>query len=174
MSKITTVAQFKETISTLSIQSELFAANIHECGMFALEQANVHNQITPAFDLLNAIGKKHSAERVKAWLVHFGKFKIKDKELVFNNRRDIQPENVDAILEKANALPYWDLNIEAPVKVSFDYLSMLQGMVTKAEKAKEKGKEVEEKHVEVLAEVKALLNRLQGVAPVTNGDHAAL
>lgn len=159
---ITIISQerFDTLISTIEIQGEQFANNIHEAGLHAIAQANQHGNIGFATRLMDAIGKKHARERVKSWLIKFGKFTLKDRAIVYLKRADIKPENLDSWLEKADATPYWELTNEAEAKVTIDYLQIIKSAIEKAGKEAAKGKEVTEKHVEAKVELQALLERL--------------
>ena len=78
---IGTEKTFNSNIATIKKGSEALAQAIHAAGMFALAQANEHGNIGFAVRLVEAMGKKHDAQRVVKWLCHFGKFDVKKYEI---------------------------------------------------------------------------------------------
>ncbi len=158
----TTEKSFNATLKAIGTGGEKLASLIHSAGLFALAQVNEHGNTGFGERLLEAMGKKHDAKRVEKWLCHFGKFGMKSGALVYRARRDILPENLDAWAEKAEATPYWELTEQEHHKFSFDAISMLQGILNRHAKAKEKeaaGDEVSIANESALADVTAILNR---------------
>lgn len=158
---------FNAALKNIHKSGESLAQSIHEAGLFAIAQANEHGNTGFGVRLMDAIGKKHDAKRVEKWLCTFGKFGIKDGVLVFRKRKDIGPENLEATLEKANAMPYWELTKQEHHKFHVNYLTILQGMLKKHEKAealRTEGKEADEENIAILDEVKVLIARYQQAA----------
>jgi len=155
------------------------ADEIHEYGMFALQQANEHNNITYGKMLIEALGKKADVKRVEKWLLAFGKFGMKGNELVFRDRKDIQAEKIDAMLEKANAMPWYDYSDVEHATFKVDVLSILKGALAKEKKAAQlqaEGKEVEVKHANLFADIAALVAKMETPAqpPVATPDHGTV
>lgn len=151
---------FNQAIKTISAMGEKFAETIHEAGMFAIAQVNEHGNDGFGVRLIEAMGKKHDRQRVVNWLVHFGKFGVKNGVLVYKQRRDINPENYDAILEKANNTPYWELTPEKKLVERVDYLAMLKGIVNRhktMQKKASEGAKVEELNTGIIAEIETIL-----------------
>lgn len=162
--------QFNSTIKAIKGNSEALAQAIHEAGVFAIAQANLHGNDGFAQRLIEAMGKKHDAQRVATWLMKFGKLGIKKGIMVFRKRLDITPENALSFVDKAEALPYWELTSQPQLKMTIDYLALLHGIVKRhstAEESRKEGKEVTELHPEVLAQVKELLVKI-GNTDTTN------
>jgi hypothetical protein len=155
--------QFNTTIKAIKGKSDDLAQAIHEAGVFAIAQANIHGNNGFAQRLVEAMGKKHDAQRVVTWLIKFGKLGVRKGEIVFRKRQDITPENAQSFVDKAEALPYWELTKQAQLKMTIDYLALLHGLVKRhetAETSRKEGKEVTELHPEVLQQVKELLKKI--------------
>lgn len=165
--------QFNTTIKAIKSNAESLAQSIHDAGVFAIAQANIHGNDGFAVRLMEAMGKKHDAQRVATWLMKFGKLGVKKGIMVYRKRLDITPENAQSFIDQADTTPYWELTIQPQLKMTIDYLALLHGLVKRhetAETSRKEGKEVTELHPEVLAEVKAMLKKLgtQGSEPVSN------
>lgn len=165
--------QFNTTIKAIKGNSEALAQAIHEAGVFAIAQANLHGNDGFAVRLIEAMGKKHDAQRVATWLMKFGKLGIKKGVIVFRKRLDITPENAQSFVDKAEATPYWELTSQPQLKTTIDYLALLHGLVKRhetAEASRKEGKDVTELHPEVLDEVRAMLKKLvaQGTEQPSN------
>jgi hypothetical protein len=155
--------QFNATIKAINGNSEALAQAIHEAGLFAIAQANLHGNDGFAVRLIEAMGKKHDAQRVATWLMKFGKLGVKKGIMVYRKRLDITPENAQSFVDKADATPYWELTSQPQIKMTIDYLALLHSIVKRhstAEESRKEGKEVTELHPEVLAQVKELLKKL--------------
>jgi hypothetical protein len=155
--------QFNNTIKNIKKGSEELAQAIHEAGVFAIAQANLHGNDGFAQRLIEAMGKKHDTQRVATWLMKFGKLGIKQGVMVFRKRVDITPENAQVFIDNAEATPYWELTPQPQLKMTVDYLALLQGIVkrhTTAEESRKEGKEVTELHPEVLYSIKELLKKI--------------
>lgn len=153
---------FNATIKAISIGGDKLATMIHSAGLFALAQVNEHGNSGFGVRLIEAMGKKHDVKRVEKWFCHFGKFGIKSGVLVYRARRDIAPENMTAWAEKADATPYWELTEQEHHKFSFNGLAMLESIVKRLDKAKEKasaGEEVNISNESVMEGVLALLKK---------------
>lgn len=155
--------QFNTTLKAIKTNSENLANQIHSAGVFAIAQANLHGNNGFADRLIEALGKKHDAQRVATWLMKFGCLGVKGNKMIYRKRKDITPENAQSFVDKAEAMPYWELTPQKQLKMTVDYLSLLHGLVkrhTTAEEARKDGKEVEELHPEVLAMVRELLVKI--------------
>lgn len=155
---------FNVTLKAINANGEKLADAIHNAGLFAISQANEHGNTGFGVRLMDAIGKKLDAKRVEKWLCTFGKFGIKEGVLIYRKRKDIGPENLEAVLQKADQTPYWELSKQEHHKFSVNYLSELLGMLKKHEKAEKlrtEGKEASEDNVAILDEVKALIAKYQ-------------
>ncbi len=155
--------QFNTTIKAIKGNAESLAQAIHEAGIFAIAQANIHGNDGFAQRLIEAMGKKHDAQRVATWLMKFGKLGVKKGVMVFRKRLDITPENAQSFVDKAESMPYWELTSQPQLKMTIDYLSLLHGIIKRhntAEESRKEGKEVVELHPEVLAQVKELLIKI--------------
>lgn len=158
---------FNAALKTITGTGEKLASSIHDAGCFAIAQANEHGNIGFAVRLRDAMGKKHDAQRVVTWLCHFGKIGVKDGMLVYRKRKDIQPENMDAWLVKAEATPYWEFTKQKQLIEKIDYLAMLKSISTKHKNAQiklDEGGQVVESNVGVLIEVEKLLAKLTAKA----------
>ena len=162
-----TEKSFNSNLALIKKGSEVLAQAIHAAALFALAQANEHGNIGFATRLIEAMGRKHDVKRVEKWFCHFGKFGMKASTLIYRNRRDIAPENMDAWLNKADETPYYDLNEQEHNKATWNGLSLLSSIITRYETVKakqEQGQEVTIKNAQVMAEVQAILAKY---APVT-------
>lgn len=165
-----TEAGYNKALDDIRVAGKQLSDNIHLAGLYALLQANLHGNIGFGTRLLEAIGARHDCQRVANWLVAFGKFGIKDKALVYRNRKDIKPESIDAFFEKAANCPYWQLTPPKALKETYDYLTMLKSIIAKHDKKGEqeqKGKTISEVNTHVLDEVKSLLDRLNKATTAT-------
>lgn len=154
--------KFNKDITVIKGAAEGLAAAIHSAGLVAIAQVNEHGNTGFGTRLMEAMGKKHNRQRVVNWLVKFGKFGVKNNALVFRNRKDITPQNMGAMLEKAANLPYWELTPEQKLVERVDYLSLLHSMLNKHKgmEAKEAaGKQVEERNIGLLPELQALFDK---------------
>lgn len=148
---------FNNKLTIIKNSGEAFAQNIHEAGLMAIEYSILHGDVGFGARLMEALGKKHDAKRVERWLCHFGKFGMKQGKLVFRKRGDLKSETLEAHMGGANAMPYWELTPQTHYKMTFDYLSILRSAIKqheKAEKMKNEGKEVDEKNIAVLEQMK--------------------
>jgi len=155
--------QFNSTIKAIKGNSEALAQAIHEAGVFAIAQANLHGNDGFAQRLIEAMGKKHDAQRVATWLMKFGKLGLRKGVMVFRKRLDITPENAQSFIDKAEALPYWELTAQPQLKMTVDVLALVHGIVKRvitAEESRKEGKEVIILHPEVLLQVKELLKKI--------------
>lgn len=162
MSKIENEKSFNGVLKAIAKSGEALANYIHSAGLFALAQVNEHGNDGFAVRLIEAMGRKHDAKRVEKWLCHFGKLGMKAGKIVYRARRDIAPENIDAWLKKAEETPYWELTEQEHHAFKFNGLSMLQGIVSRFETAKEKaqaGEEVVIENDDVLDEVQAVIKK---------------
>jgi len=143
------------------------ADEIHEYGLFALQQANEYGNVTYGNLLIDALGKKGDVARIEKWLMHFGKFKMKGNKLVYLARKDINAETIDNMLVKADETPWYDFTEVTHAKFSVDFLTLLKSAIKKGQKAEElqaEGKEVDVKHAELLADIKAMVERMEAPA----------
>ena len=130
--------QFNAALATIKKSAEVLAQSIHEAGMFAIAQVNEHGNWYFGNRLIEAMGRKHDAQRVVTWLTHFGKFGVKGGKLCYRQRKDIKLENLDAWLEKAEARPYWELTAQKLLVQNVNYLSMLASIAKAYEKNQQK------------------------------------
>ena len=160
---------FNATLVAIKKQSEGLAQAIHDAGMFAVQQVNEHGNIGFGVRLIEAMGKKHDAQRVVNWLVHYGKFGVKKGEIVFKARKDITPATIDAFITKANENPYWVHTPQKKLVERINYLTLLESMVNKhkaAQKKIEGGEQVEELNAGLLPEIEAIIAKMK--APGVN------
>lgn len=151
---------FNGAIKTIKATGEKFAEAVHDAGIFAIAQVNEHGNDGFGQRLMEAVGKKHDRQRIANWLMKFGKFGVKNGVLVYKARKDITPANMDAMLEQANNMPYWELTPEKKLTETVNYLQLLKGIVNKHKTAQAKqaeGKQVDELHLEVLAKLEKVL-----------------
>lgn len=163
---ITNDKQFKTALGRIVKNSNLLADDIHIAGIYALKQVNIHGQVAAGIALIEAMGKKHDKARVQKWMIHFGKFGVKDGMMVYRKRKDINPENVEAWIEKATALPYWELTKQAEIEVTLDYYQLIKGIFNKAKNVPEMekdGKKVTELNEGLLAALKDTFDKFQPV-----------
>lgn len=145
--------EYASLLAIISKNADSLAADIHKAGMYALQQANVYNNMAAGFDLVKAVGRKHSAERVKAWLVMYGKFKIKNGELHSSSKKQL-PDDWEALAE---ATPYWELNKEgAPKPIIIDYMKAVESLLNRAERLADNEKEFSEVNLEFKEKLQAL------------------
>lgn len=152
--------QFNSTLAAIKKTADNLAQDIHAAAIFSIAQANEHGNIGFATRLVDAMGKKHDAQRVVNWLVHFGKIGVKKGLIVFRKRKDINAENLEAILTQANDCPYWLLTPQKKLVENVDYLAMLASMVKKhqrIESGETEGKEYTEKNTGILPEIQAII-----------------
>jgi hypothetical protein len=166
--------QFNVTIKNIKKNADDLAQSIHEAGVFAISQANIHGNDGFAQRLMEAMGKKHDAQRVATWLMKFGKLGIKNGVMVYRKRKDIEPENAQSFIDAAEATPYWELTPQPQLKMTVDYLSLLHGIVKRHETAeanRKEGKEVTELHTDVLAQVCELLKKIGTTDVLAKADN---
>lgn len=145
--------EYKTLLIRITKNADSLADDIHKAGMYALQQANEYNNMAAGIDLLQAVGHKHSAERVKAWLVMFGKFKIKNGELLSSSKKQLSEDWRDL----ADNTPYWKLNKEgAPKPVVIDYMKAVESLLNRAEKLADNEKEFSEVNLEFKEKLQAL------------------
>lgn len=158
---------FNAALKRIKINADTLAQAIHDAGIFAIAQANEHGNIGFGTRLVEAMGKKHDAQRVVTWLCHFGKFGVKGGELVYRARKDIGPDKIEATIAAAEATPYWELTKQKELTYKVDYLALLNSLLNRHEKAEElraEGREVDESNITVLDEVRELIARHQAAA----------
>jgi hypothetical protein len=168
--KATNDKEFHVLCQRIKVSGDVLATTIHNAGLYALQQVNIHGQTHHGLMLIEAVGTKHDKVRILKWLMFFGKFGYKNKLLIYKKRKDIAPENVDNWLKRADETPYWDLTPQPEMEVTIDYLSMLKSIVSRHEgipNLEEAGKKVTEKNVGVLAEVSKLLKKFGAEEPKT-------
>ena len=162
MEKVITEKGFNGALKAIRASGDRLAATIHAAGLFALAQVNEHGNTGFGERLMDALGRKHDAKRVEKWLCHFGKFGMKSGKLVYRNRKDINAENMDATMQKAEATPYWELTQQEHHKFSVDYLTMLNVFESKHNRAvalRESGEEAIENNVAILDDIAALIQK---------------
>jgi hypothetical protein len=178
MATINNDKSFNAAIAGIKKNGEALASLVHATGLFALSQANLHGNTGFGERLMEALGKKHDAKRVEKWLCHFGKFGMKQGKLVYRARKDIGPENQDAMLAEAEATPYWELTEQAHHGFTFDGIASLKAIITRHETAVKKanaGEEVTMKNEGILAEVQALLAKFDKTpAPVQETNQTSI
>lgn len=155
---------FNTILKKINKTSEQLARDIHDAGMFAIFQANQFGNVGFAERLMEAIGRKHDAQRVAKWLVKYGKIAIVKNKVTYRNAKDINPETFDAVLAEAEATPYWELTPKTNVTVSLDILSRLEAILHSVEnmhKKQSEGKDVVIEHEEILPDVKALIEKFK-------------
>ena len=133
--------QFTSTLKIIKDGSDKLADSIHSAGVFAIAQANLHGNDGFAVRLVEAMGQKHDAKRVVIWLTKYGKLGVKHGVIASRKRKDITPENAQSFIDKAEETPYWILTTQAQLKMTIDYLALLQGLVKRHGTAEEKRKE---------------------------------
>lgn len=149
--------EYKVLVSNIANNAEVLAQAIHLAGMAALKQANEFNNMAWGIDLVKAVGNKHAGKRVQAWLVMFGKFKMKGGEMVAAAKKPL-PDNWE---ETANEMPYWEAFTEPDVKpVELDYLKMIKAIIAKQGKLEQEGKEYTETNVAVKEKLQAILTEI--------------
>lgn len=149
--------EYKKLITKITKNAEALAQDIHSAGMAALKQANEFNNMAWGIDLVKAVGDKHAGKRVQAWLVMFGKFKMKDGEIVAAAKKPL-PDNWEAT---ANELPYWEAFTEPDVKpVELDYLKMIKSIIAKQGRLEQEGKEYTEVNVAVKEKLQSILTEI--------------
>lgn len=149
--------EYKQLINKITNNAEALAQDIHSAGMAALKQANEFNNMAWGIDLVKAVGNKHAGKRVQAWLIMFGKFKMKDGELVSAAKKSI-PENWEAT---ANEMPYWEAFTEPDVKpVELDYLKMIKAIIAKQGKLEQEGKEYTEVNIAIKEKLQSILTEI--------------
>ena len=166
--------QFNTTLKAIKTNADNLAQSIHEAGVFAIEQANLHGNDGFAQRLVEAMGRKHDVKRVEKWLMKFGKLGIRKGIMVYRKRLDITHENAMSFVAQAEAMPYWDLTKQSHATMTVDWLNLLQGFLKRDETISnniKEGKEVTVLHPEVLAEVKALLVKIGNGKVLTNIDN---
>lgn len=160
MANVINEVGFNKALKAITKSGEALADYIHSAGLFALAQVNEHGNDGFAVRLLEAMGKKHDAARVEKWLCHFGKLGMKAGKLVYRARRDITPENLEAVLTEAQNTPYWELTAQTHHIYRFNCLSMLESIINRQATAKEKaaaGEEVEFIGPDLVADVQAII-----------------
>lgn len=153
---------FNAELKNISTTGEKFATSVHNAGLFAIAQVNEHGNANFGSRLLEAVGKKHDRQRIANWLMKFGKFGVKNGVLVYKARKDITPANLEATLAHAEATPYWELTPEKKLTETVNYLQLLKGLVAKHKNAEAKvaaGKQVDELHLDVLADLEKVLEK---------------
>jgi hypothetical protein len=169
---------FNGALVAIKKSSDGLAQLIHDAGIFAIAQVNEHGNDGFAVRLVEAMGKKHDAQRVVNWLVRFGKLGVKKGAIVYRNRKDITPETLPVWIERAEATPYWDLTPQKQLVEHVDYLGMVASIINKHKaviKKQEEGKEVEEKNVSILPELEALYAKLTAkAAPIEAQTNAVV
>lgn len=159
-----TQADFDKTLKNISGLAESLAVDVHKAGIYCLQQANIHNNADAGQRLIEAIGKKQDKQRVGRWLVFFGKFTVKNDLLVYKKRKDITPANVEGWLQRADEMPYWDLTAQPKLMITYDYLSMVKSIITKASHIpdlEENGKTVTVKNEGVLKELGKIIEAFE-------------
>ena len=96
-------------INWIKSRSSRIDEAIHQAAVSALHYLNTPEiqDVGYAQRLVDALGKAHRRETLKAWFMHYGKCQLKDNQLVFLKRRDITPENFKKFIEDAEDKPFW-------------------------------------------------------------------
>lgn len=154
------LATFNKVLSSISKSSDTLANEIHTAGLYALKMVNESGQSGPASRLVTALGDKHDMNRVVKWLCHFGKLQWAKGQIVYKKRKDISEATAAGFMERANETPYWKLTAQTKPSHTFDYLTMIKGILRQHKKAGElegEGKIVSEKNVHFLKELETLI-----------------
>lgn len=158
-----TEKSYNQNLKVIAVTGERFAQAVHEAGLFALHQVNIHGNSTFATRLMEAVGRKHDAKRIEKWLCYFGKLGMNKQALVYKARKDITPENVDAKLKEAETIPYWELTVQEHHKEVADIITLLQQIPKRIIKLQQKeaaGAEVEIRNLSALNDVNSLIEKL--------------
>jgi hypothetical protein len=158
-----TEKSYNQNLKVIEATGEKFAQAVHLAGLFALYQVNIHGNATFATRLMEKVGRKHDAKRIEKWLCHFGKLGMKNGLLIYKARKDINPENVDAILKEAQDIPFWDLTVQEHHKEVADIITLLQQIpkrIAKLQQKEEQGAEVEIRNLSALNDVNSLIEKL--------------
>ena len=158
-----TEKSYNQNLNIIKVTGEKFAQSVHEAGLFALYQVNIHGNATFATRLMEAVGRKHDAKRIEKWLCYFGKLGMKKNVLIYKARKDITPENVDAKLKEAEEIPFWDLTVQEHHKEVADIITLLQHIPKRIAALQQKeiaGADVEIRNLSALNEVNSLIEKL--------------
>ena len=154
------LAIFNKVLSSISKSSDTLANEIHIAGLYALKMVNESGQSGPASRLVTALGEKHDMNRVVKWLCHFGKLQWAKGQIVYKKRKDITEATADGFMERATETPYWKLTAQTKPSHTFDYLTMIKGILRQHKKANQlegEGKIVSEKNVHFLKQLETII-----------------
>jgi hypothetical protein len=148
--------QFDKNIKLIASSGAKLDTLLHECGVFALEQLNVHGNNGAANKLLGAFNRSGRKEAMLVWFNDFGMGRrqkdntlnySKDKKLEYDNQ-PITPEQAILIAE---SIPFYSYTKEIKPASSYDVFKALQHILLRAAKMKADGGEVEHGNPEVMA-----------------------
>ena len=163
--RIYSLSELNKSIDTLSSLSSQVDSLTHEIACSCVYHSIKDGQITPARDLLKAMGRSSRRNDLITWLTKFGNFTYtngKGQELgklEHKLRYSQSEENAQATFKVISSEPFWKVVTERKPLEEFDLKKALASIVGKVTKyqtdEKYKGK-VSLKHLELLEEVKKL------------------
>ena len=157
-------AEFNKKVSTIKRHSEGLANDVHECAMFALEQANMYGNTDPANKLISALHHSQRKQALVAWFEDLSKAILQEDKtlkyskgkqiaiLIAGNKTEFTPE--EAIVY-GDSNPYYDYTHEQKPPTSFDVLKSVEALIRKIERYTTEGKQVD--HYELKEKLAALV-----------------
>lgn len=141
---------FTKTLKMIGTTGVKLDGMIQECGLFALEHAEAHQDLCHVNGLYNALPKGTRKSALTGWLLAFGKVKAntgKDKAerpFAFDKEKETD-------LDGAAETPWFEFKPDAAPDEVFDLQKAMMALLKKARKLKADGKQIA--HAEMLAEL---------------------
>ena len=126
------------SINQIKVSGQKLDAKIQSVDLEVLEHVELHNEVSLACKLYNALPKGARKNALVAWFLEFGKIKVntgKDKEAIplkFNKEGTTD-------LEGAKAKAWYDFKKEKAPSEEFDFDKALAALIKKAQKAMSEG-----------------------------------
>lgn len=147
--------QAKSNIVSIKANGVKMDALIHETGVFAVAQANLHGNTTVMNQLVGALNKSARKEALVTWFrdhakvaqLKTGLLEYRKDRKLYNTvpMQDKAEVTIEQAIENANNIPFWAYTKEAKPVSSYDVLSRLESLLNSAKNFKG-----EVKHQELL------------------------
>lgn len=144
---LTGASEIDKAITSIATRGKKLENDIHKAAVSCLNHADLHGDITLAIKLVQAVPTMARKNALQDWFLNFGKFgyDTANKVLTFDKKKV-------TMLEDAIAVPFWEFKPEPEYK-PFDMQASIMAVINKAQKAIEKGEEVDEKALKTLREL---------------------
>jgi len=171
---IITDAVFKNNVNLIKTQGAKIDNALHEGGLYAINQVNLHGNTNAINKLLGAMNKSGRKEAFITWLrdhamIRMNKLNqaeyVKGRKIYGLDTKAFEGEVAEInekALNKANAIPFWNYTKESKPMSSFDVLSRLESLYKSATSF-----EGVVEHKELISNIAMLIEGVKKEAPKT-------